>query len=238
MKIKQSLPVDTTKLMNGLEPISASIVALKDYLRQHKDALYVTPQILDMDEPPLIIVLRIAQKGKETLLTMINPMLLSTRGVIGSEETQPGVEGVYLNFRHIQLQVAYNALPGCVPTEVTLTGKSALVFQQALRLTQGIAIDALGLRIDDYREYQEVDDEGKQLIFKNYVAALKEVQAEMLSDPDTAEYVKATDYVASKAQASITNELGEALQDSRDAIVAATRGIVEKEQASKPVVAS
>lgn len=230
MKLKQSIAVDTSKLGNGVEPISADIVALKSYLRENPKELYAVPQLVDAENPLLIVVLRLVRKGKQTLMTMINPMLLATKGIIASEETQKGVEGTYLNFRHTHLQIAYNALPGCVPTEVSLSGKSALVFQQALRLTQGISVASLGLRIDNYEEYQKATDEEKQEIFKLYVAALKEVNSELLEDEETAEYVNATEFVSAKAQSSIEDEFNSNLQDAREEIVSATKQILTTEK--------
>lgn len=208
MNLQQSVAVDTAKFATeGLSSIAADVTALKNYLRVNPTAPYCTPQILGLPDPKSIIVLRMRQKKKEVLLTLINPILLAVNDTIAVEERQPGIEGVYLNIRHPQIKVAYVGLPAGKSQEVTLSGKSALVFQQALRLTQGITIDLFGLRIDNYKEYQEGTEEQRQEIIKNYIAALKELNDKMHTDEDTQEYQKAVDYLSSQAEESINSEI-------------------------------
>ena len=214
MLLKQSLPVDTTKLEKDFLYISHDVTLLKDYMRQNQKSLYCTPQLLDQEEPKSIMVLRMRNKKRDVLMTMINPIILETKDTIAVEETQDQIEGTYLNIRHPQLHVAYLALPGAVPTEVTLSGKSAIIFQQALRLMQGISIDIFGLRIDDMKEYQEGTE------------ALKEVSEESLQDEDTQEYIKATEFMAENAKRSIDEEFSAQVQD-------ATKEILEAEKKAK-----
>ncbi len=219
MLLKQSLSVDTTKLEKDFLYITHDVTLLKDYLRKNPKSLYCTPQLLDQEEPKSIMVLRMRNKKREVLMTMINPMILSMKDTIAVEETQDQIEGTYLNIRHPQLEVAYLALPGAVPTKVTLVGKSAIVFQQALRLMQGISIDVFGLRIDDYEDYQEGNEEQRQEIIRDYVRALKEVSEESLKDEDTQEYIKAVDFMAENAQNSINNDITNQLKDAYNEIV-------------------
>lgn len=214
MLLKQSLAVDPTTLANGLDPIASDIIKLKDYLKVNPHSLYCTPQLIDEENPKLIIVLRMKQKKRQILMTMINPMILATRDTIAVEETQDQVEGTYLNFRHPQLHVAYLSLPGAKEAEVTLTGKSALIFQQALRLTQGIAIDTFGLRIDNYPEYQNGTDEEKQEIIQQYIQALKELHEETQKDRDTHDYMSATEKMAKNVEASINAEITQSLKEA------------------------
>lgn len=226
MLLKQSLPVDTTKLEKDFLYISHDVTLLKDYMRQNQKSLYCTPQLLDQEEPKSIMVLRMRNKKRDVLMTMINPIILETKDTIAVEETQDQIEGTYLNIRHPQLHVAYLALPGAVPTEVTLSGKSAIIFQQALRLMQGISIDIFGLRIDDMKEYQEGTEEERQEIIGNYIKALKEVSEESLQDEDTQEYIKATEFMAENAKRSIDEEFSAQVQD-------ATKEILEAEKKAK-----
>lgn len=226
MLLKQSLPVDTTKLEKDFLYISHDVTLLKDYMRRNPKSLYCTPQLLDQEEPKSIMVLRMRNKKRDVLMTMINPIILETKDTIAVEEVQDQIEGTYLNIRHPQLHVAYLALPGAVPTEVTLSGKSAIIFQQALRLMQGISIDIFGLRIDDMKEYQEGTEEERQEIIGNYIKALKEVSEESLQDEDTQEYVKATEFMAENAKRSIDEEFSAQVQD-------ATKEILEAEKKAK-----
>ena len=228
MLLKQSLAVDTTKLKDGLDYIAHDVTLLKEYLRKHPASLYCTPQMIDQEEPKSIMVLRMRQKKKEVLMTMINPIILNIRETIAVEETQEGVEGVYLNIRHPQLHVAYLALPGARPTEVTLSGKSALIFQQALRLMQGITIDVFGLRVDNNEEYQNGTDEDKQKIIQDYIRALSEISKESLEDEDTQEYVKAVDYMSQNIERSVEDEFKESLQDAYEEVKQAEEKVKSK----------
>ena len=210
MKVIQSLPVDVSRFKDeGLVSVSHDISLLKDYLRQNPKSLYATPQLIDQDEPKSIIVLRMKRAKKEVLMTLINPLILSVNQGIAVEETQDGVEGTYLNIRYPQLRIAYVGLPEGKPLEVTLTGKSALIFQQALRLTQGITIDLFGLRIDDYPEYLNGTEEEKQEIVKAYLEQLEEIRKTMQQDEDVKEYMKATDFMSQNVQNSINAEIHE-----------------------------
>lgn len=229
MLLKQSLAVDTTKFADeGLHSISSDVSLLKDYLRKNPKSLYCTPQLLDMDEPKSIMVLRMRKQKRESFMTMINPVILNIKDTIAVEETQDQIEGTYLNIRHPQLHVAYVALPAGKPVEVTLSGKSALVFQQALRLMQGISIDIFGLRIDDYPEYQNADEEGKQAIIADYLRALKEVSEESLQDADTQEYVRATQFMSENIESSINAEFTSQLQDAYEEISKAEAEVKSK----------
>ncbi|MCM1322863.1 MAG: hypothetical protein NC218_01620 [Acetobacter sp.] len=221
MLLKQSIALDPQQLADNPFVISHEVTQLKEYLRKNPKSLYATPQLLDDEYPKSIIVLRMKKQKREVLMTMINPMLLNVKETIAVEETQDQVEGTYLNIRHPQLHVAYLALPGAVPTEVTLSGKSALVFQQALRLTQGISIDMFGLRIDDYADYQNGTEEQRNDIIQNYIKALKEISEESLQDEDTREYIEAVEYLSENAEKSINDEFKGQLQDAYEEITAA-----------------
>ena len=233
MLLKQSLTVDTTKLKDSFDYISHDVTALKEYLRSHPKALYCTPQLLDEENPKSIMVLRMKNKKRDVLMTMINPMIMNIKDTIAVEETQDQVEGTYINIRHPQLHIAYLALPGATPTEATLTGKSALIFQQALRLMQGISIDVFGLRIDNYEEYQNGTEEQRQEIIGEYIRALKEVSEESLQDEDTQEYVKAVEYMAENAQASINKEFNDQCVDATKEILEAAAKVKASEEAKK-----
>ena len=230
MKVIQSLPVDVSKFHDeGLVSVAHDITLLKDYLRKNPKSLYATPQLIDQDEPKSIIVLRMKRARKEVLMTLINPLILSVNEGIAVEETQDGIEGTYLNIRYPQLRIAYVGLPDGKPLEVTLTGKSALIFQQALRLTQGITIDLFGLRIDDYPEYLNGTEEEKQEIVKAYLEHLDEISKMMQKDEDVQEYMKATKFMSENVQNSINAEIHEEVQQIVKAAEEANKETDKKE---------
>ena len=145
---------------------------------------------------------RYKTKKGENWVTYVNPIILSTKDMIFVEETQYGVEGTYLVPRHPRILVAYTDLvggPHAVQRE--LVGMASIQFQQALHAVNGLYISDFGLRIDNYPEYQEADDEGKQKIVQDYFSALKEtLNTELDSDEKTKEYLKATQWAAEQIQ--------------------------------------
>ena len=202
MKPIQSIPVDTLK---GVSPIANKISQLKTYLRNNPKQVYATPQLLDDEEPQAIIILRMVNKGTEKLMTIINPLILATQGTIAVEEEQVGIEGRYLNIRHPRVRIAYTSLPDLKAKEVELQGKSALIFQQALRLTQGITIDMFGMRVEP--GWTVLSQEKQQEQIQLYIKALKEIEQEMLRDKETEYYLKTTDYVAQNIKRSVDAEV-------------------------------
>ena len=128
-----------------------------------------------------VAVVRFKRKKAEHLMTMINPVILSTQGFIVSEETQYGVEGVYLVPRHPQMEVLFLCLPKGEATKQKLLGKSALMLQQAIHAMAGVYINDIGLRIDNNEEYQNASAERKNEIVHEYLQALKEVEEEAKS---------------------------------------------------------
>lgn len=212
MKPIQSIPVDTLK---GVPPIAKKISQLKAYLRNNPKQLYATPQLLDDDTPQAIIILRMVNRGTEKLMTIINPLILATQGTIAVEEEQTGIEGKYLNIRHPRVRIAYTSLPDLKAKEVELQGKSALIFQQALRLTQGITIDMFGMRLES--GWEQLSQQKQQEQIQLYIQALKQINQEMLKDKETEYYLKTTDYVAQNIKRSVDAEV-EDISNSRDNI--------------------
>lgn len=211
MKPVQSIPVDTLK---GVTPIAKKISQLKTYLRNNPKQLYATPQLLDDEEPQAIIILRMVSKGTEKLMTIINPLILATQGTIAVEEEQAGIEGRYLNIRHPRVRIAYTSLPDLKAKEVELQGKSALIFQQALRLTQGITIDMFGMQLEP--GWESLSQEEQQEQIQLYIKALKEIEQEMLQDKETEYYLKTTDYVAQNIKRSVDAEVEDISNSRKD----------------------
>lgn len=146
----------------------------------------------------------IRRKGKnriENWVTQINPIILSTQGLVFVEETQHGVEGTYLVPRHPRILVAYTEAGSLNPVQRELIGLASLQFQQALHAVNGLFISDFGFRIDDNEDYQKADDEGKAKIAQEYFKALKETfDSEIESDEKTKEYLKATQWAAEQIQ--------------------------------------
>jgi peptide deformylase len=211
MKVIQSIPVDTLK---GVTPVAKKISQLKTYLRNNPKQLYATPQLLDDEEPQAIIILRMVSNGKEKLTTIINPLITATQGTIAVEEEQVGIEGRYLNIRHPRVRIAYTSLPDLKAKEVELQGKSALIFQQALRLTQGITIDMFGMQLEP--GWESLSQEEQQEQIQLYIKALKEIEQEMLQDKETEYYLKTTDYVAQNIKRSVDAELEDISNSRKD----------------------
>lgn len=217
MNNKQSIFIDPVAVKDNIMIISHDISSLKQYLRDHPKELYATPQMLDEEIPKSIIVLRTMTKHKESLITMLNPQILERTDKMAVEETQAQVEGTYLNIRHPKITVAYLALPKAVPTHIVLQGKAALMFQQAYSLLQGIPISLLGLRIDNYDEYQNGTDEEKQQIIEIYIKNLKQILDESKDDKEVSDYLAASEFVSDKIQRSVNEEIQQMRESAEEA---------------------
>ena len=137
------------------------------------------------------------KKKTEVWVTQMNPVILSTEGLVFVEEEQHGVEGIYLVPRHPRILVAYTEGGSFKPVQKELIGLAALQFQQAMHAANGLFISDFGLRVDDNSEYLEADDLGKAEIAEEYFKALKEdFDKELDNSPDTKEYLKATEFLA------------------------------------------
>lgn len=144
---------------------------------------------------------RYFKKKKENWVTQINPIILSTEGLVFVEETQHGVEGIYLVPRHPRILVAYTEAGTLKPVQRELIGLASLQFQQALHAVNGLFISDFGLRVDNNSEYQSADDEGKNEIAQGYFKALQEsFEEEVKSDQATADYIRATEFTSEKIE--------------------------------------
>ena len=140
---------------------------------------------------------RYIKKKIENWVTQINPIILSTEGLVFVEETQHGVDGVYLVPRHPRVLVAYTEAGSFKPVQRELIGLASLQFQQALHAINGLFISDFGLRIDDNPDYLEADDEGKNSIAQEYFKALQaSFEEEVKSDEKIDEYLKATEFIS------------------------------------------
>lgn len=195
MSRKISKAVDLQAAFKGLPQIPY-LSETKEFLRQHPELSYAIPAFVDGDSS--VIVMRFQTKKSNDLMTLINPTYLSVSGLILSEETQYGVEGVYLVPRHPKIEFMFTKLPEGIASKSVLVGKSALMFQQALEALNGKYIDDFGVRIDNNETYQNATDEEKAEYGKAYMDALSDLLKEMEEDPKVREYEKATDFLTEK----------------------------------------
>lgn len=196
------------------------ISEVKEYGRMN-NLPYSIPQFIGHTQAYICMKYTVKKKGqkpKETWVTMINPLILKTEGLVTVEETQPEIEGIYLVPRHPRILVAYNTI-NLQPVQEELIGLAAIQFQQALHAISGIFISDIGLRVDNDPEYLEADDEGKGQIAQDYLKALKEVYSEALTeDKEMKEYVDATEFLAEKVEMANAREgvLPEEIQKKLD----------------------
>ena len=141
-----------------------------------------------------------SKKG-ENWVTQINPIILSTEGLVYVEETQHGVEGTYLVPRHPRLLAAWTEAGSYQAVQRELMGIGALQFQQALHAAQGLFISDWGLRIDDNEVYLNGTDEERKEIIDSYFKALKEsYEEELESNENTRAWVKASQFTAEQIE--------------------------------------
>lgn len=193
-----STVVDLSKA-NGKELfVIPGISDVKAYGREN-DLTYSIPRFIGQTES--YICSRYIKKKKENWVTQINPIILSTEGMVFVEETQHGVEGTYLVPRHPRILVAYTEASSLNPVQREMISLAAIQFQQALHAVNGLFISDFGLRIDNNEEYQKADDEGKAKIAEEYFKALQEsFEEETKSDEKVSEYLKATQFTAEKVE--------------------------------------
>lgn len=202
---KPALAVDIQKVFSKDILEVPWLVECKEHLRQNPEQSYCISSFVGGNST--LVVMKVKRKKSEGLLTLINPTLLSTTGLVMSEEIQHGVEGVYLVPRHPKIEVMFLGLPHGLANRQVLIGKSALMFQQAYHALSGIFICDIGLRIDNYEEYQKADDIGKNEIVENYMKILKETGEEAVAeDENLSKYVEATAFLATKIDNNITME--------------------------------
>ena len=172
MQRKLAKAVNLQEAFKGL-PTIPYLSETKEFLRQHPELSYAIPSFVDGDSS--VIVMRFQTKKSDDLMTLVNPTYLSVSGLILSEETQYGVEGVYLVPRHPKIEFMFTKLPEGIASKSVLVGKSALMFQQALEALNGKFIDDFGIRIDTNETYQNATDEEKAEYGKAYMDALSDL---------------------------------------------------------------
>ena len=209
---KQAQAVDLQKAFNGSKIDIPYITETKEFLRSHEDLSYAIPAFVGGNSA--IIIMRFKTKKSSDLMTLINPTYLSVSGLILSEETQYGVEGVYLVARHPKIEVMYVKTPEGVALKQTLLGKSALMLQQAYEALQGIRIDDFGLRIDNNEDYQRGSEEEKTAIGVAYLNSLKEVLSEIEKDPEVQKYEKAVDFTSERIAVGV--EADKLIEEARE----------------------
>lgn len=198
-----ALAINLFETQEGL-PIIPGVSETKEYgQKYHLD--YSVPRFIG--QTGFFICSKYKKKHQEFWVTQINPLILKTEGFVFVEETQHGVEGIYLVPRHPRILVAYTEAGTLRPVQRELVGLAALQFQQALEAANGLFISDFGLRIDDYPEYLEGTEEEQNKIAEEYFKALKEEFSQQLEEnPDTKEYLKAAEFMAENIELSNARE--------------------------------
>lgn len=193
---------DTQELPENIRELLSN---MKRFLKDNPLESYCIPAFVN-GENLTIAVLRTRKNKREILVPLINPTILSNKGLIASEEKQYGVEGVYLLQRSPKVLYAGIETRELKPIQAEVVGKTALMIQQVCDALKGVSIDMLGLRIDDFPEYQKGSDEDKQEIFRGLIEELRE-RKKRLSNEETEAYLNATAFVAEKIERSIMIEM-------------------------------
>lgn len=184
--------------------ITPAISETKEYGRQN-NLDYSVPRFIGLNH--YYICSRYKRKKQEVWATQINPLILKTEGLVFVEETQHGVEGIYLVPRHPKILMAYTEGGTLKPIQRELIGLASLQFQQALQAANGLFISDFGLRVDNNEDYQKADDEGKNEIAQAYFKALQEGFNEQIDNsPETKEYLRATEFVAENVELNNAKE--------------------------------
>lgn len=172
--------------------------AVKEYGRK-MSIPYVVPRFIGLNHYYICTCYK-SKKG-ENWITQINPIILSTEGLVYVEETQHGVEGTYLVPRHPRVLAAWTEAGTLKPVQRELIGLNALQFQQALHAAQGLFISDFGMRVDDNDEYKNGTDEERKEIIDAYFKALKEsYEEELKNNEETKAYISAAEFTAEKIE--------------------------------------
>jgi hypothetical protein len=179
-------------------PVIPDVGAVKEYGRSMK-LPYSVPRFIGLNHYYICSCYK-SKKG-ENWITQVNPIILSTEGLVYVEETQHGVEGTYLVPRHPRILAAWTEAGTYKATQRELMGISALQFQQAIQAAQGIFISDYGLRVDDNKDYLEGTDEERKEIIDAYFKALKEsYEEELKNNEKTRDYLAAASFTAEKIE--------------------------------------
>ena len=186
------------------ENIKDLISRMKYFLNDNPREPYCIPAFIG-GENLAVGVIRTKKHKREIMIPLITPTILSHKELIASEERQYGIEGVYLVQRSPKILYAGIHANDLLPTQSEVIGKTALTVQQLSDALRGVSIDILGVRIDDFPEYQNGSAEDKNEIFKAMVDELKE-RRDFLKSEETEQYLKATAFVAEKIERSVIIE--------------------------------
>ena len=179
-------------------PVIPDVGAVKDYGRK-MGIPYSVPRFIGLNHYYICTCYK-SKKG-DNWITQINPVILSTEGLVYVEETQHGVEGTYLVPRHPRILAAWTEAGTLDPVQRELMGLNALQFQQALHAAQGLFISDFGMRVDDNEAYLNGTDEERKEIIDAYFRALKEsYEEELKANEDTKAWVDAASFTAEKIE--------------------------------------
>lgn len=156
-----------------------TILELKRIIREEKfDGL--TACQIGVNERIMVI-----NYGDDNLQTYINPMMTKAEGMVFNRETciyLPNKQ--YLVPRYKKITLVYETPLGQIK-QANFIGKSAYVVQHLMWHMDGMFIDEVGLEIDD--DWDNLTDEEKTIIFKQYAESLDIAQAELNDELEKSE---------------------------------------------------
>lgn len=169
------------------------ILALKTYLREHKDILAISAIQLGFTKRI------ICMNFNGDIRTFVNPIISNSSELQLSRETCRSVPGEeYLLLRSSTIELTYQTPTGKIMT-VELVGVASQLMQHHLDHLDGILISDIGLMI--LEGFDEASEEEKAEVIKMYLDSLdmtaKELDKAVQEDPETKQIADAIRFMES-----------------------------------------
>lgn len=169
------------------------ILALKTYLREHKDILAISAIQLGFTKRI------ICMNFNGDIRTFVNPIISNSSELQLSRETCRSVSGEeYLLLRSSTIELTYQTPTGKIMT-VELVGVASQLMQHHLDHLDGILISDIGLMI--LEGFDEASEEEKAEVIKMYLDSLdmtaKELDKAVQEDPETKQIADAIRFMES-----------------------------------------
>ncbi len=171
-------------------------------VRDLKKTLKNTKNLLALCAPQLGYNLRIfCIKFKNTIMTFVNPLITHTDGQHLSRETNASLSSEYILPRSDFITAMYQDENGNI-NENKFEGKASELFEQMCQMLDGILISDYGLEV--LEGFDELNEEDKTEILKNYLEYLKNISTTLDKNIDSNknmhELKQAIDFMSSVAK--------------------------------------
>ena len=190
---KLSVRCDEINLDKERKEARKIILALKTYLREHKDILAISAIQLGFTKRI------ICMNFNGDIRTFVNPIISNSSELQLSRETCRSVPGEeYLLLRSSTIELTYQTPTGKIMT-VELVGVASQLMQHHLDHLDGILISDIGLMI--LEGFDEASEEEKAEVIKMYLDSLdmtaKELDKAVQEDPETKQIADAIRFMES-----------------------------------------